>query len=174
MELKSLPYVYSLMGIITVLCKGFILLCSMHKDVLSLMISRAVIHLFLQGKLNHCSCSCWVRVPASACFTAQRNYTENRRVGPRPALRSPSAGKRGPLGFSLICARVSPLGLRKKWQNVHLLFYTKSGRLPAPAPPVYLLVSGESHWFTFLLCIWCFYPLELMKSAFFPKGKIAQ
>lgn len=25
MELKSLPYVYSLMGIITVLCKGFVM-----------------------------------------------------------------------------------------------------------------------------------------------------
>lgn len=32
------------MGIITVLCKGFILLCSMHKkNVLSLMISRSVL-----------------------------------------------------------------------------------------------------------------------------------
>lgn len=43
MELKSLPYVYSLMGIITVLCKGFILLCSMHKNVLSLMTSSSVL-----------------------------------------------------------------------------------------------------------------------------------
>lgn len=31
------------MGIITVLCKGFILLCSMHKNVLSLMISSSVL-----------------------------------------------------------------------------------------------------------------------------------
>lgn len=31
------------MGIITVLCKGVLLLCSMQKNVLSLMISRSVL-----------------------------------------------------------------------------------------------------------------------------------
>lgn len=74
MELKSLPYVYSLMGIITVLCKGFILLCSMHKNVLSLMISRSVLFTdFFKGNwtilalVDHCAFQkspvCYVLLP---------------------------------------------------------------------------------------------------------------
>lgn len=138
------------MGIITVLCKGFILLCSMHKDVLSLMISRAVIHLFLQGKLNNCSCSCWVCAPAVPRASPPKEITQRTGAFPPPAqLGAASALETGAgWGFALISTRVSPLGLHKKWQNVHLLLYTKSGRSPAPTPPFYLLVSGESHGFT--------------------------
>lgn len=68
MELKSLPYVYTLMGIITVLCKGFILLCSMHKKCSQPYdFQICIIHLFLQGKLNNFSFS-WSLCISSLLF----------------------------------------------------------------------------------------------------------
>lgn len=89
MELKSLPYVYSLMGIITVLCKGFILLCSMHKNVLSLMISSSVLFTsFFKGN--------WVTLAlvdagsALTCSASLPCYEITQRTRVPPSVSDPS------------------------------------------------------------------------------------
>lgn len=88
------------MGIITVLCKGFILLCSMHKNVLSLMISSSVLFTYL-FKGNRVTLGLVDAGSALTCSASLSRYeiTPRTRTSP-PAYLTPHGLHLVPLGFS--------------------------------------------------------------------------
>lgn len=104
------------MGIITVLCKGFILLCSMHKNVLSLMISSSVLFTYL-FKGNRVTLGLVDAGSALTCSASLSRYeiTPRTRTSP-PAYLTPHGLHLVPLGFS----PALPLWPNKSWHRACL------------------------------------------------------
>lgn len=176
MELKSLPYVYSLMGIITVLCKGFILLCSMHKKCSQPYdFQICIIHLFLQGKLNNFSFS-WSLCISSLLFATfychvkklhtEQIYSHTHRQLPWNLFLN---GVHFSPNLWLCLSPYNSTNNGSTSSSICCWFLTDAAPLPvAQCSCSFMWLRERTYSLSqFLLCIWCFYPPEWILHFFF-------